>query len=102
MLGTANAERLRERPNLRQYAYRKGKAIVFGSRFEHRSRPAHRMPSASITLTRIAPHHVSRSTEPGAGADGEAHAYLCFMFGTDEQAQWSDIAQTMDAQATLT
>ena len=73
-LGTTNAERLRERPALRRYEYTKGKAIVFGSRFEH-------------------------STEPGAGHEGEPHAYLCFMFGTDEQARWPDIEETMDAQA---
>ena len=73
-LGTANAERLRERPALRQYCYKKGKALVFGSRFEH-------------------------STEPGAGHEGEQHAYLCFMFGTGDQAAWADISATMDAQA---
>lgn len=73
-LGTANAERVQERSDLRRYAYKKGKAIAFGSRFEH-------------------------STEPGAGQNGEVHAYLCFMFGTDDQSRWADIEKTMDAQA---
>ena len=73
-LGTTNAERVQERSDLRRYAYKKGKAVAFGSRFEH-------------------------STEPGAGQDGEIHAYLCFMFGTDEQERWADIEETMDAQA---
>ena len=57
-----------------RYTYRKGKALVFGSRFEH-------------------------STEPGAGQEGEQHAFLCFMFGTHDQAAWADISETMDAQA---
>ncbi len=75
-LGTINAEKPREGCNLRRYEYRKGKAIVFGSGFEH-------------------------STEPGAGHDGEVHAYLSFMFGTDDQAQWPEIEQTMDAQSRI-
>lgn len=61
-------------PELRRYVYRKGKAIVFSSKFQH-------------------------STEPGGGRDGEAHGYLCFTFGTDDQARWADIAQTLDTQS---
>ena len=61
---------------LRRYTYAKGKAVVFGSRFEH-------------------------STEPGAGADGEVHAYLCFTFGTDLQARWPAIAETLDTQSRI-
>ncbi|EOD23142.1 hypothetical protein EMIHUDRAFT_195756 [Emiliania huxleyi CCMP1516] len=63
-------------PALQRYAYKKGKAIVFGSRFEH-------------------------STEPGAGDEGEVHAYLCFTFGTDDQSKWADIAQTLDTQSRI-
>ena len=33
--------------------------------------------------------------------DGEVHAYLCFTFGTDEQARWSDISQTLDTQSRI-
>jgi hypothetical protein len=47
---------------------------VFGSRFDH-------------------------STEPGEGDDGEVHAYLCFMFGTDVQESWPAIEETMNVQA---
>jgi len=76
VLGAADAEDLRERPALQRYEYRRGKAIVFGSRFEH-------------------------STETGAGHEGEVHAYLCFTFGTDDQARWDDIAQTLDTQSRI-
>ena len=57
----------------RRYAYQKGRAIVFGSRFEH-------------------------STEVGAGRDGEAHAYLCFTFGTDQAHRWPEISRTLGTQ----
>ena len=63
-------------PVMKRYVYKKGKAIVFGSKFEH-------------------------STEPGAGQDGEQHAYLCFTFGTDNQERWPDIAQTLDTQSRI-
>ena len=55
-------------PPPRQYAYRKGEAIVFGASFVH-------------------------STEPGAAADPAApHVYLCFTFGTDKPEHWPAIA----------
>ena len=54
--------------------YKKGRAVVFGSGFEH-------------------------STEPGAGRDGEAHAYLCFTFGTDQQEKWPEIEKTLGTQS---
>lgn len=60
----------------RRYVYRKGRALVFGSRFEH-------------------------ATEPGAGRDGEAHVYLSLTFGTDEQARWADIGRTLETQSRL-
>ena len=44
----------------RQYKYRKGKAVVFGSRFWH-------------------------STEVGKSVGDQVHTYLCFSFGTDQQ-----------------
>jgi len=59
-----------------RYEYRKGKAIVFGSQFEH-------------------------STEPGEGHNGECHAFLCFTFGTDEQSRWTQIARTLDTQSRI-
>ena len=55
---------------MRRYVYQKGRAIAFGSGFEH-------------------------STEPGRGRDGQTHAYLCFTFGTDEQQRWPEIARTL-------
>ena len=54
--------------------YSCGRAIVFGSRFVH-------------------------STEPGEGRDGELHALLCFTFGTDDQAAWPHIEQTVGKQS---
>ena len=51
---------------VRRYTYKKGKAVVFGSKFMH-------------------------STEPGAGRDGETHAYLCFTFGTTDQRAWPQV-----------
>lgn len=59
---------------VRRYVYRKGRAVVFGSGFDH-------------------------STEPGAGRDGAPHAYLCFTFGTDRQQQWPAIARTLGTQS---
>lgn len=41
------------------------------------------------------------STEPGAAAEGETHAYLCFTFGTDSMASWSDITSTIGTQSRL-
>jgi len=64
------------RAHLRRYVYRKGKAILFGSRFMH-------------------------STEPGAGLDGQPHAYLSLTFGTTRQAAWPQIARTLDTQSRL-
>ena len=75
-MGTANADGMRRTPALKRYEYRRGKAIVFGSGFEH-------------------------STEPGAGHDGEVHAYLCFTFGTDDQERWPQIAETLDMQSRI-
>ena len=65
-------------PELRRYVYQKGKAVVFGSRFEH-------------------------STEPGASREPNdgPHAYLCFTFGTDIQARWPDISQTLGTQSRI-
>ena len=65
-------------PKLRRYVYQKGKAVVFGSRFEH-------------------------STEPGTSreADGGPHAYLCFTFGTDMQERWPAIAETLGTQSRI-
>lgn len=63
-------------PELARYTYKKGTAIVFGSGFVH-------------------------STEPGAAAEGETHAYLCFTFGTDSMASWSDITSTIGTQSRL-
>ena len=60
----------------RRYTYRRGKALVFGSRFEH-------------------------ATEPGAGRDGEAHCYLSLTFGTDEQQRWAEIGKTLETQSRL-
>jgi len=62
----------RERRWDARYVYKRGKAIVFGSQFEH-------------------------STEPGEGK--EPHAYLCFTFGTDDQARWPEISRTLDTQS---
>ena len=70
--GDADADGARRR----RYTYRKGRAIVFGSRFVH-------------------------STEPGAAKDGEMHGYLCFTFGTDEAAAWPQIAKTIDTQSRI-
>lgn len=61
---------------VRRYAYRKGRAIVFGSGFEH-------------------------STEPGKGRDGQPHVYLCFTFGTDRQEQWPEISRTISTQSRI-
>ena len=58
----------------RRYSYRRGKALVFGSRFEH-------------------------ATEPGSGRDGEAHCYLSLTFGTDEQRRWAEIGKTLETQS---
>ena len=58
----------------RRYAYQKGRAIVFGSRFEH-------------------------TTEVGSGRDGQLHAYLCFTFGTDQQQRWAEISRTLGTPA---
>jgi hypothetical protein len=65
-----------QQSEVRRYAYSKGKAVVFGSGFEH-------------------------STEPGAGLDGEAHAYLCFTFGTDQQERWPQIERTLGTQSRI-
>lgn len=51
---------------VRRYAYKKGAAVVFGSKFMH-------------------------STEPGAGRNGEPYAYLCFTFGTTDMAAWPQV-----------
>ena len=59
-----------------RYVYRKGKAVVFGSRFLH-------------------------STEPGQAANGQLHAYLCFTFGTDDQSRWPQIERTLGTQSRL-
>lgn len=59
-----------------RYEYKLGKALVFGSQFEH-------------------------STEPGRGQDGEPHAFLCFTFGTDRQERWAEIARTLDTQSRI-
>jgi len=59
---------------VRRYAYQKGRAIVFGSRFEH-------------------------TTEVGSGRDGQVHAYLCFTFGTDQQQRWGEISRTLGTPA---
>ena len=65
-------------PQLKRYVYEKGKAVVFGSRFEH-------------------------STEPGASREPNdgPHAYLCFTFGTDRQERWPDIARTLGTQSRI-
>ena len=68
----ADASQHEEHEVLR-YEYRKGRAIAFGDGFLH-------------------------STEPGAGRDGEQHAYLCFTFGTARKARWPLIAQTLEMQ----
>jgi len=60
-------------PDIRRYEYRKGKAIVFGSRFEH-------------------------STEPGV-RPGVPQAYLCFVFGSDKAKIWEHIQSTTAAQS---
>lgn len=60
----------------RRYAYQKGRAIVFGSRFEH-------------------------TTEVGSGRDGQVHAYLCFTFGTDEQQRWGEISRSLGRQSRI-
>jgi hypothetical protein len=70
---TSAAAALEEAPT-RRYVYRRGRAIVFGSRFSH-------------------------STEPGRTADGAPHVYLCFTFGTDQPERWPMIAQTIDSQS---
>ena len=62
-----------ERP-VRRYEYTKGRAVVFGSQFEH-------------------------STEPGEGRDAQCHAYLCFTFGTDKQEKWAEIERTLGTQS---
>jgi len=54
--------------------YKKGTAVVFGSKFMH-------------------------STEPGAGRDGDPHAYLCFTFGTTDMAAWPQISRTLGTQS---
>lgn len=59
---------------IRRYTYRKGKAIVFGSKFMH-------------------------STEPGACQGDEPHAYLCFTFGTTDPAAWPQISRTLGTQS---
>ena len=65
-----------QQPRHRRYQYKKGKAVVFGSRFLH-------------------------STEPGCGHDGEVHAYLCFTFGTDDQSAWPRIERTLGTQSRI-
>lgn len=59
---------------VRRYPYKKGRAVVFSSGFEH-------------------------STEPGCGQDGEPHVYLCFTFGTDQQEAWPEISKTLGTQS---
>eukprot|EP00327_Prymnesium_parvum_P000391 CAMPEP_0182838122 /NCGR_PEP_ID=MMETSP0006_2-20121128/23122_1 /TAXON_ID=97485 /ORGANISM="Prymnesium parvum, Strain Texoma1" /LENGTH=277 /DNA_ID=CAMNT_0024967099 /DNA_START=138 /DNA_END=971 /DNA_ORIENTATION=- len=59
---------------IRRYEYKKGKAIVFASKFMH-------------------------STEPGAGYNGEPHAYLCFTFGTTNMDSWAQISRTLGTQS---
>ena len=66
----------KSRGGVRRYTYTKGRAVVFGSRFEH-------------------------STEPGKGRDGEPHVYLCFTFGTDRQDAWASIARTLGTQSRI-
>eukprot|EP00966_Prymnesium_polylepis_P121631 2811301-Prymnesium_polylepis.2 len=56
---------------LRRYVYRRGKAIVFSSRFRH-------------------------STEPGCAPDGKPQVYLCFVFGTDRPCHWPAIVQALE------
>ena len=51
---------------------------------------------AKRTLIRSRFEH---STEPGCGRDGEAHAYLCFTFGTDDEAAWPRISRTLGTQS---
>ena len=63
-------------PEVERYAYHKGRAMVFGSGFEH-------------------------STEPGKGRDGQTHVYLCFTFGTDRQEQWPEISKTLSTQSRI-
>lgn len=61
---------------VQRYQYQRGRAIVFGSGFEH-------------------------STEPGetAEAGSAPHVYLCFTFGTDRQERWGDISKTLGSQS---
>lgn len=57
-----------------RYAYKKGRAIIFGGRFRH-------------------------STEPGAAhEDDGVHAYLCFTFGTDRDEHWPTIYRTIGGE----
>ena len=74
--GRREAEEGKDERRRRRYVYSKGKAIVFGSHFLH-------------------------STEPGRGRDGETHAFLCFTFGTDDEASWPAIARTLDSQSRI-
>jgi hypothetical protein len=55
---------------VRQYDYKRGKAIVFSSRFRH-------------------------ATQPGKAANAP-HVYLCFVFGTDRTFHWPAIVQALE------
>jgi len=70
----AGAGHCEEEAFRRRYVYSKGRAIAFGDRFMH-------------------------STEPGAGRDGQQHAYLCFTFGTSDPVRWPAIAKTLNTQS---
>jgi len=43
----------------------------------------------------------NHSTEIGMAGDGETHAYLCFAFGTDDDAAWPAISATLDSQSRI-
>ena len=69
--------------SLRQYRYRHGEAIVFGSDFQHSTEPGHAALDEAL--------HARK-----------AHAYLCFCFGSSRQEHWEAIAETIDGNQSRT
>lgn len=63
----------------RQYRYKRGEAICFGSHFRHTTEPGH-----------------------ASDADGGLHAYLCFTFGSDKEQYWPLIYETMGTYGSRT
>ena len=104
---------------LRRYRYQLGEAIVFGARFVHSTEPgvAALEPTDPGYKRNPAAVPLAGSTAPPCQQDGpaqktmegandaiaparRAHAYLCFVFGSDKAEDWGPISETVDGQQT--